>query len=578
VEQYPTDTGVVYMVFTDKVALSLATADPEDSNISYKTDAEVPIIWHLTNTTIRNQGRWIEQVVLETCVNNKPDKIRIVWIPLNKTNLETLHGSEVIEVADVMLKLKILGRKNGVSVRAGLAKSWMPKDLSNQQKALQIHRMNLALEVLSFYWFQCRCLDLSQLTMDPKKPWVEITDENRMDIPGYDDMIFQPRSYRNLKSDPMAISYFAARRGREEIRLVLLKGVEPNWTRALQTKVEVDRVKVPQITRGQDTSRLIPPARGGEACHQAILDRVREYCRFESGMTNNRTLSSTGLEEYPWDALHLQSENPEVRKTGYKTRPISRGNMILLKELPDNRERRVVERGDCVNVTVTAPSSQKSAPPKKPMSERLEPRKSEKGMEPMSKKPEPETDENKMELGSEHGDVIEMIDDIIKEREGSRFNSLSPNRSNKTERSESRETEGTWTWSYRTHTMVRVPKFPTTDSPVDSPVKTQSSSVPTEENKKKKREDTTTSDETTSEPSKDESTLEDSDGDSDNDTTELKKMVVVLLETIQRKEKAKKEKMAKKAKAKKQKKEDQQDLNKGGKEKNSGIKEKEKKE
>jgi len=152
IHPYP-ENGVVNLVFTDMMALSLATADPEDTNLDYKTSAQVPIIWHLTNTSIRNQGRWMEQVVMETCQTAKPQKIRVVWIPMNCYSLDTVYATEILEVADLLIKIKIVGRTNGVSVRAAVAKSWMPKDVANQQRALEINRLNLALSVLSFYWF-----------------------------------------------------------------------------------------------------------------------------------------------------------------------------------------------------------------------------------------------------------------------------------------------------------------------------------------------------------------------------------------------------------------------------------------
>ena len=54
-------------------------------------------------------------------------------------------------------------------------------------------------------------MDLSQLTIEKIDKYTMITDENRMDIPGFDDMVFQPKAYWNLGSDPMAISFFAGR-------------------------------------------------------------------------------------------------------------------------------------------------------------------------------------------------------------------------------------------------------------------------------------------------------------------------------------------------------------------------------
>ena len=63
----------------------------------------------------------------------------------------------------------------------------------------------------------------------------------------------------------MAISFFAGHRARELIRLALWNGAEPSWDKALKTRDDSERVRIPQITQGGDTTRLLAPAAGGDA-------------------------------------------------------------------------------------------------------------------------------------------------------------------------------------------------------------------------------------------------------------------------------------------------------------------------
>ena len=208
---YPKN-GVVNIVITDLVGISLATAEPELNNIEFKTDQECPIVWHFLQTSIANQGKWLDQIVKEWCEYDRPEKIRIIWIPIHNTGSLTNYATDILEVADVMVKVIDTGKKFGISIRTAVAKSWMPMGLNNQVKALKICRMNLALEVLAFNWFRCRCLNFSTLTMEQKKEDTVITDQTRMEIPGYDDMVFFTKSYRNQNSDPMEVSYYSGRK------------------------------------------------------------------------------------------------------------------------------------------------------------------------------------------------------------------------------------------------------------------------------------------------------------------------------------------------------------------------------
>ena len=120
---YPYPREEIFIMISDTVALSLAAAKPEEKDVNYLTSVEAPILWHFTSTNIANQGRWLEKIVNEVCVDIKPDKIRIVWMPVHKSGEPINYVKDIMDIADILLKLKVIGRKSGVSVRTALAKT-----------------------------------------------------------------------------------------------------------------------------------------------------------------------------------------------------------------------------------------------------------------------------------------------------------------------------------------------------------------------------------------------------------------------------------------------------------------------
>jgi len=107
----------VYLYFSDMVTVTLATADAEKKNPDFLTDRDCPIIWHFSSTNIANQGRWMNQVTKEWCEAVNPERIRVVWLPMNKPGINTNYATDVLEVADCWIKMKDLGRRYSKSVR-----------------------------------------------------------------------------------------------------------------------------------------------------------------------------------------------------------------------------------------------------------------------------------------------------------------------------------------------------------------------------------------------------------------------------------------------------------------------------
>jgi len=288
------------------------------------------------------------------------ERIRVVWLPMNKPGIDTNYATDVLEVADCWIKMKDLGRKYNKSVRVALAKSWMPRNVRNQTKALRIFRLNLALEVLAYNWLRTRCIDLSRLTMELSKDDTVITPDNVMEIPGFDDHVFLPKAYRNMESDPMEVSYFSGRRAREQIRRVMkIHGVEPDWLQALNSEDKDEHIPVPGLTARKRYEEFPKPEGGAEKCHEKVMKRIQVRYMYEAGLSEDNYLPPTGLEEYNWKMLNAQSNDFSKPKEEYKKTPISRGNLLGFQWIPYTKS--------------TLPAQPAQERLKKPMSERLNP-------------------------------------------------------------------------------------------------------------------------------------------------------------------------------------------------------------
>jgi hypothetical protein len=326
-----------------------------------------------------------------------------------------------MEVADTWIKLKDTGRKHDISIRCALVKSWMPRNFTNQVTALRVFRLNLAMEVLGFYWLQARVIDLSRLTMEEVKAETVITEDNAMEIPGYSGWVFLPKSYRNLGTNPMEVSYFSGRRARDTVRRVLkITGAEPSWERALLTDNPEEKINKPQITHHGITRVFEVPQGGEEAGHKAILARIRTRYLYESYLSDDRELISTGLEDYRWELLNAQSDDVRKPTDPYKQDPLSSDNSITATAVPLRKERTVIRRVEpTTRIVIRTSNTVEPKTQKVPMQERLGKR-SSKTEESEPKIPEPKITEpkEKEKLSVETDD---MDVDVLVESETTMF-------------------------------------------------------------------------------------------------------------------------------------------------------------
>jgi hypothetical protein len=176
----------------------MATADPEKNNLEFITDKECPIIWYLMDTDISRQGQVILDAIDEIQESFYGRRIRMIWQPVNgKKEVKTFYKRDILEIADTMVKIREKTKRSDLDIRAGLATSWYPSGKAYHLNALRIARLNLAMELFSYYWLRARCVDLSRLTMVHRKSksgvQEEIGEDEMVNIRGYEDEKFSPQ-------------------------------------------------------------------------------------------------------------------------------------------------------------------------------------------------------------------------------------------------------------------------------------------------------------------------------------------------------------------------------------------------
>jgi len=343
----------------------MATAQPEKNN-DYITDDDVPILWYFTDTRICHQRTIILDAIGEIQDTMGDVKINIIWQPMNGKRFDTFYKRDALEVADTLMKIKKVSYTSNSPIRVALAKSWYPSGADKHSKALTISRLNLALEVVSYYWFRCRCIDLSDITMVPRTSssdgiQEEVNDDERTNLRGYEDKKFKDQNYRDAKRLPMEISFYPARRSREILRKIIqIYGLEPNWEKARNSRDNYWRIDIPAIYTDGKLEILHAPL-SGERAYLAMRNRIGAYVKYEEEKEYEACLPSTFLEDYEWEFLNSQSlDGSRSLDTDLVHYTLAADNGILDRHIPkpqvSGREGEKERRGESPEVTARSRS------------------------------------------------------------------------------------------------------------------------------------------------------------------------------------------------------------------------------
>jgi len=309
---YPS-RDAINLVFTDIDGIAMATAQPEKNN-DYILDEDEPIVWYFTDTRISNQRTIILDAITEIQEMMGDIKINIIWQPMNGKRFETFYKRDGTEVADTLMKIKKVSYTSKSPVRVALAKSWYPSGADKHSKALSISRLNLALEVISYYWFRCRCIDISDITMVPITSSADgvqetVSDKERTNLRGYED--------------------------------------KNNWEKARNSRDSYWRIDIPAVYTDGKLEILHAPL-SGERAYLAMRSRIISWVQYEEEKEYSARLPSTFLEDYEWEFLNAQSlDGSRSLETDIVEYTLSVDNNILQPTIPrpqfteqgDRRER-----------------------------------------------------------------------------------------------------------------------------------------------------------------------------------------------------------------------------------------------
>jgi len=283
----------------------MATATPEKNNPNFYTDQCVPILWYVTQCTIADQGK----VLLDMIIPHAHDEmskttLRIIWIPKSGVVGQQEFERDVMEVADSIQKAKIYGENHGVKVEIALGKSWLPLGMAWHGDAVNIARMNNALDVLSYFWLHCRSIDFTVLTMHE----MDRPEKNPVKIQGLEKCYLVPGEYHLPREGGHTLGWFAGRKGREIIRKILVKyELEPSWEKVERSMLKFYAIPHPRIYYNGIMRRVPEPTKGKLKPCDTFKERRKEQREYLAGRSENEKLTDTHLASYPWKHLNIQS-------------------------------------------------------------------------------------------------------------------------------------------------------------------------------------------------------------------------------------------------------------------------------
>ena len=96
-------------------------------------------------------------------------------MPVHVTPDYTDFHVDTVEVLDAAIKVREYEVFHNISVKLGLVKTWFPLGERFASEAIKLNELNLAIELLGFYYLQTRVVDLSRVTLrktkEPRQPY-----------------------------------------------------------------------------------------------------------------------------------------------------------------------------------------------------------------------------------------------------------------------------------------------------------------------------------------------------------------------------------------------------------------------
>ena len=195
---------------------------------TYKKDGEAPITWFLCLGSVRDQRDTLFYEVLPFLREMGAGSGEILWCPCPDDVEGVDFRQDLMTILDACEKLEEYNYLCESQYKIGLAKMWLPIGEKFERQRVYHCRLNAGLDIIGYYYIQCRVLALGNFTTtdDKRKGGAKV------DVECHGDRLFVEEEY--LVANGYKLKDYCLRTVRQRIRKLLCdEGVEPkNWNKS----------------------------------------------------------------------------------------------------------------------------------------------------------------------------------------------------------------------------------------------------------------------------------------------------------------------------------------------------------
>ncbi len=209
----------------------------------YKKDGESPVMWYISFGSVRDQKNVLLYEVLPFLMEMNAAGGEILWSPCPDEVEGVDFRQDCLEVIDAFERIEEWNARYKTNYWMGLAKMWLPRGDKFEEQRVYHCRLNACLDMVGYYYAQCRVLSLGNFT----------TSEHRqrgvtVDVDDHGNRMFVAEEY--LEESGYKLTDYCLRTVRQRLRkLFAEEGVEPeDW---LESKLK-GLIRAPGFKRKND--------------------------------------------------------------------------------------------------------------------------------------------------------------------------------------------------------------------------------------------------------------------------------------------------------------------------------------
>jgi len=301
--------------------------EEEKKRPRFLRDEIMQITWYVVYGSIHEQKNVIIYEMLPHVMSvMKEDYGEILWIPCPMDYEEADYKRDYKEVLDCVEKVAEYNARYGTHFKIGFGKMWMPMGVEFEKERVYLANLNACLDVMGFYYQECRVLDLGIYTTTTDEKY-----EYPVGIKERDNQRFKHTEY--FETWGFKLTDYCLRTMRQRIKKLLgEEGVEPiSWKELVREGV----VRQPGYYTSEGRVTFTPPQE--ETVKPVILQRAKIRAEFSISRDKEKILALPALPGLKFDKIRFSTANISADQVCQNMR-IYRGNGIRTNLLSLNSD------------------------------------------------------------------------------------------------------------------------------------------------------------------------------------------------------------------------------------------------